>query len=105
MKNTLILNKNNIKYCTSFHSRLKGMMFNKNKENIIYCFPRCTSIHTFFMFKNIDVLVCDKDNNILKIITNLKPFRIIFPIKKAYYIYEIDHNTISIDNVSKINVI
>ena len=105
MKNILNLNINNIKYCTSFKDRLIGMMFKKNTNNTIYCFPNCKSIHTFFMFKHIDIIICDKDNNILKIITNLKPYRIIKPLKKAYYIYEFDHNLINLTNTfNKINV-
>ena len=102
---SLNVNKYDIKYCTSFFSRLKGMMFTKKKSNIIYCFPKCNSIHTMFMFKNIDVIICDKENNIIKIINNLKPFRIILPIKKAYYVYEMDHNLVNLNNINKINVI
>lgn len=105
MNNILNLNKDDIKYCTSFSSRLKGMMFQKNENKFIYCFPKCNSIHTFFMFKNIDAIICDKENNVIRIIKNLKPFRIILPIKKAYYIYECDHNLIDLNNnFKKINV-
>lgn len=106
MNNVLNLKKENIKICNSFFSRLKGMMFQKKKTNLIYCFPKCNSIHTFFMFKKIDVIICDKNNNIIKTISNLKPFRIVLPIKKAYYIYEYDHNLINLNNIiNKINVI
>ena len=50
--------------CVSFYSRLKGFMFKKNINNAIL-FNKCNSIHTFFMKENIDVIMCDKDNNIL----------------------------------------
>ena len=49
--------------CKSFFSRLKGFMFTKNIDKALL-FDRCNSIHTFFMKENIDVIMCDKDNNI-----------------------------------------
>lgn len=101
MNAILNISNNNIIYCTKFKDRLLGMMFQKKRNNYIYCFPKCHSIHTFFMFKNIDIIICDKNNNIIKIIKNLKPFRIILPIKKAYYIYECDHNLIDLNNKFK----
>ena len=105
MNEILELNKNNIKFCTSFKDRLNGMTLKKEKENLIYCFPKCNSIHTFFMRKKIDVIMTDKDNNIIKIINNLKPNRIIFPQKNVYYIYEFDHNYIDTSNsFKKINL-
>lgn len=80
-----------IKYCTKFFDRLKGLMF---KKNIIpLCFPKCNSIHTFFMFKCIDIIMTDKDNKVLYIYRNLKPFRIILPKKNVYYTYEFPINT------------
>ena len=50
--------------CVSYYSRLKGFMFKKNINNALL-FNKCNSIHTFFMKENIDVIMCDKDNNIL----------------------------------------
>ena len=55
-----------IKKCTNFIDRLMGLMFKKNFDEI-YLFPKCNSIHTFFMKENIDVIMCDKDNTILYI--------------------------------------
>jgi len=99
----LYLQKDKIKLCKNFKDRLLGKMFQKKINNQILCFPKCNSIHTFFMFKNIDIIITDENRKIIKIITNLKPWKIIFPIKKAYYIYEIDHNIISLQkNFNKI---
>lgn len=94
--NNLYLPKNKIKLCTKFKDRLIGKMLQKKNNNQILCFPKCNSIHTFFMLKNIDVIITDKNKKIIKILLNVKPWKIILPIKKAYYIYEIDHNTISL---------
>ena len=95
--NNLYLPKDKVKECTKFKDRLLGKMFQKKNNNQILCFPKCNSIHTFFMLKNIDVVITDKNKNIIKILKNIKPWKIIFPIKKAYYIYEIDHNIINLE--------
>jgi len=81
-----------IKYCNTFLKRLIGMSFKKKKQDSIYCFPNCNSIHTFFMFQNIDVIMTDKDGKILYSIENMKPNRIILPKKNVYYTYEFSHN-------------
>ena len=50
--------------CKTFYNRLRGSMFTKNIDKALL-FNRCNSIHTFFMKKNIDVIMCDDDNFIL----------------------------------------
>lgn len=90
----IALKKENItiKYCDTFIKRLIGMSFKKKKQSYIFCFPKCNSIHTFFMFQNIDVIMTDKDNNILYTYENMKPNCIILPKKNVYYTYEFSHN-------------
>lgn len=72
---------NNKKYsvilCDSFFLRLKGLMFRKEKINSIYLFPKCSSIHTFFMKQDIDLCILDKDNKILFICSGLRKNKII----------------------------
>ena len=54
----------NIKVAKKFKDRLIGLMFKKNiKYGIL--FRNCRSIHTFFMFEEIDVIATDKKDNIL----------------------------------------
>lgn len=79
-------------YCNTFIKRLMGMSFKRKIQEHIYCFPRCNSIHTFFMFQTIDVVMTDKDNHILYMYQNIKPNRIILPKKGVYYTYEFSHN-------------
>ena len=81
-----------VKLCTNFFNRFKGFMFNKN-INICLCFPRCNSIHTFFMLKPIDVVMTDKDFKVLYIFKNFKPYKIILPKKNVYYTFELPINT------------
>ncbi len=73
--------------CKSFFKRLIGFIGQK-QVNYGLCFPKCNSIHTFFMRINIDVIMTDKNNLILYIFKNVKPNRIILPKKGVYYTYE-----------------
>ena len=61
----MYLNTNKTKYkiitAKSFFKRLFGLM---GKENINYgmLFPKCNSVHTFFMKENIDIIGLDINN-------------------------------------------
>lgn len=86
----IIIDKNKlpIKICDNFKDRLLGLMFKKEiKEG--YLFPNCNSIHTFFMRSKIDVIMTDKNNQILYIYKNLKPWKIIWPQKNVYNTIEL----------------
>lgn len=76
-----------LKNCKSFYSRLMGFMFKKN-INTALLFDRCDSIHTFFMKENIDVIMCDKDNNILYFYRDLSKNIIIWPKKGVRKVFE-----------------
>lgn len=76
-----------LKECISFSSRLLGFMFKKN-INYSLLFDKCNSIHTFFMKENIDVIMCDKDNNILFFYNNLPKNRIIWPKRGVAKVFE-----------------
>lgn len=91
--------KINIKNCTKFKDRLIGLMFKKNEVKNCLLFPKCNSIHTFFMRQNINVIMTDKNYQIKYIYKNLKPWKIIMPKKNIYYTFELTKN---IDNL-KIN--
>ena len=102
----LMCNKYKIKIedCTTFQKRLIGFMFKKKKITEGKRFPKCNSIHTFFMLQKIDVIMTDKDNKIIKIYSNLKPWKIILPKKNIYYTYELPLGTCNnykINNILK----
>lgn len=71
--------------------RFIGFMFKKNIDYCL-CFPKCNSIHTFFMRESIDVVMTDKENKILYIYKDLNKNKIILPKKKVYYTYELPIN-------------
>lgn len=92
-----------IKICNNFFTRLKGFMFKKNINKCL-CFPKCNSIHTFFMFNNIDVVMTDKSFRVLYIYNNLKPFKIILPKKDVYYTFEFPINKFKFNINEKIRI-
>lgn len=92
-----------IKCCNTFFSRLKGFMFKKN-FNYALCFPKCNSIHTFFMKEKIDVYMTDKDYKILYIKKSMKPWRIILPKRGVYYTFEFPINKVNYKLKEKIKV-
>lgn len=101
----LIYNNKNIdiKDCDTFFSRLKGFMFKKKIDSALL-FNKCNSIHTFFMKQNIDVIMCDKDNNVIYYYNDLKKNKIIWPKKKVYKTIELPVNFFDIKTNSKIRI-
>ena len=79
-------------------------MFVKKIDHALL-FNNCNSIHTFFMKSNIDVIMCDKDNNILYFYHNLGKNKIILPKKKVYKTIElpVDYFDIKINDKVKFN--
>lgn len=92
-----------IKVCNNVFNRFLGFMFKKN-INYGLCFPKCNSIHTFFMLKPIDIIMTDKNYNILFVYKNFKPNKIILPKKKVYYTFELPINKFKLDINEKLKV-
>ena len=60
----------------TFGTRLKGLMFRASlapKQALLL--DPCPQIHTCFMRFNIDVVFLDKENRVVAILENLKPWR------------------------------
>lgn len=77
----------------TFKQRLFGLMFKKN-INYSLIFDNCKAIHTFFMFEEIDIIAFDKNNNIIKVYKNVKPWRVIITPKGTKKIQELPKGTI-----------
>lgn len=65
-----------------------GFMFKRSAEYALL-FKNCRSVHTFFMRFEIDIVFIDKSGNILSIKHNVKPWRVVLPVKHTYSILEI----------------
>lgn len=91
----IIINKKEIplKVANSFWKKFSGFMFKKNIDYALL-FKNCNGIHTFFMKEEIDVILTDKENNILYLYPNLKKWRVLLPKKNVYNTYELPKGTI-----------
>lgn len=97
--------KYNAEYMNSFFKRFKGLMLKKDKINKVYVFPRCSSIHTYFMKQNIDVCMLDNNFKVTYIKENLFPNKVL--IKKGYYTLEMPlglAKKIKLNDIIKINM-
>lgn len=78
-----------VSIATGFFHRFMGLMGKKDlKKDEALCFPRCNSIHTFFMRFPIDVVFLDRNGVVLKVVSGLKPWRLLLPVLKAKHIIE-----------------
>lgn len=59
-------------------TRMKGLMFSDEipDEADGFLIKRCNSIHTFFMNYPLDVVFLDKNLKVVKIIENLRPWKL-----------------------------
>ena len=85
----VIINKRKIKLNehNNFWQKFKGYMFRLMPIEEGMRFSKCKSIHTYFWFQNIDIIMTDKDNKIIKLYPNFGSEKIIFPKRKVYYTY------------------
>lgn len=81
----------NLIECKSFYTRFKGFMLETNIDKALL-FNKCNSVHTFFMKKNIDIIMCDKDNIIKYIYKDVHKNNIIWPKKNVTKVYELPVN-------------
>ena len=77
-----------MRQAVGFWERFAGFMLKKSARYALL-FENCASIHTFFMRFNIDVVYLDKDKRIVAIKRNVKPWRVLLPVKSAVSIAEI----------------
>lgn len=84
---TSIGRKIHVKTASTFKSRLFGLMCRKEGEYGLLLYP-CNSIHTCFMRYRLDVIFLSKQNTILSLKRNLKPFSFVRPVKDAIKAFE-----------------
>jgi len=83
------ISKNEI-VCKTFLSQALGLMFRK-KKNLIMIFSkeRKISLHMFFVFYPIEVLILNKNKEIVEIKRNFKPFTLWNSEKKGMFVIEL----------------
>ncbi|CAM4313050.1 DUF192 domain-containing protein [Lacicoccus alkaliphilus] len=84
-----------IKQAHDFWSRFKGLMFKKDMspDAALHLQP-CSSIHTFFMKFDIDVIYVNEENEVVGIEKCLKPGKIGGRFKKARSVIELPAGTL-----------
>lgn len=71
-------------------SRFLGLMGRKSiPADEAMVFPKCNSIHTFFMRFPIDVVMVGADGKVVEVIESLKAWRLLFPRWKAKHVIEL----------------
>lgn len=90
-----IVNSKKVKVtkCNNLINKIKGFITRIKEFDYCLYFPGRRSIHTFFKFSNVDVVMTDKNNKILYLYQSLKPWKIIFPKHDVCYTYELSENT------------
>lgn len=75
--------------------RMIGLMFSKDLgERDGLLITPCNSIHTFFMSYNLDIVFLSRDNKVIKVIRNIKPWRMTWMYFKARKVLEMMGGTL-----------
>ncbi|MEW6170047.1 MAG: DUF192 domain-containing protein [Candidatus Omnitrophota bacterium] len=93
-KNTTLAEE--VEIAKTIWQRGKGLLGRKTlgQGKALVLWP-CDSIHTFFMQFAIDVIFVDKENRIISVYENLKPFRVTRIYFKAKFAIELPIGTIA----------
>jgi hypothetical protein len=80
----------------TFFKRLRGLMFRRRlgEAEAIWLRP-CNGVHTFWMLFAIDVIFLDQQLRIVKLVENMRPFRVTSPRLAARSVVELPARTIS----------
>lgn len=79
----------NAKMADNLYTRILGLMFTEDldlRNGLLLC--PCNSIHTFFMNYSLDVIFLDKNFSVVKVIYNMKPWRISWMYFRAHQVLE-----------------
>jgi uncharacterized protein len=93
MKLTLL--SKNSRNADNFLSRFKGLMGKKSfsEEDGLIINP-CNSIHMFFMKFSLDIVFVNKNNRVVHLIENLKPWKLSKIVWSAAFVIELPIDSI-----------
>lgn len=85
-----------VRLANTFLTRLRGLMFTRRLApgSGLWLRP-CQGIHTFWMFYPIDAIFLDRELRIVRLVENLRPFRLTRPHFAAHSVLELEPGTIS----------
>ena len=85
-----------VRLANTFLTRFRGLMLRRGLEPGEGLLLRpCQSIHTFWMLFPIDVIFLDRELQIVKLVENLRPFRLTSPQFAAHSVLELRSGTIA----------
>ena len=89
---------NKVRVASGVFDRMLGLMFSKNLGDWdgLLISP-CRSIHTFFMRYDLDVIFLNKENKVIKIIRNMKPWRLSWIYFRSDHVLEMAGGSLSQD--------
>jgi uncharacterized membrane protein (UPF0127 family) len=86
----VVLSSKNVRVANSFFQRLIGLVGRGQlHENEGLLIVPCNSVHTFFMRYRIDVVFLSRDFRVVKVIHNMKPWRISAVVWKSHSVLEL----------------
>lgn len=99
-KNNLIAD--DVKIAKTFIKRTFGLIPKSSilKDEGLVIYP-CFSVHTFFMKFAIDILFINKQNKVIALYQNVKPYRILPIHPNSHYVIELAADVISTKNIEK----
>ena len=93
------------KTVTKFIDRIKGFWVQVYPPKEGLCYPKKKMINTYFVCQKLDIIVTDKENNILAIYPSIRTENFIRPRLKAYYIYLLpEGSSKGLENYDKLRI-
>lgn len=85
-----------VRLANTFLTRLRGLMFTyrPGPGEGIWLRP-CQGVHTFWMLFTIDVIFLDRELRIVRLVDNLRPFRMTRPCFAAHSVLELPAGAIA----------
>ncbi len=80
--------------CRTLLSQARGLMF-RRKQNVLMILPRekIVSLHMFFVFYPLDILIINLHGRIVEIKQNLQPFALWQARQRGKYVVEIAYHS------------
>ncbi|MCB0406622.1 MAG: DUF192 domain-containing protein [Bdellovibrionales bacterium] len=99
-KNTIVANQ--IEEAKTFFERSRGLLGRKQlSQGHALWIHHCSSIHTFFMKFDLDLIFVDKNLKVQSIYQNVKPWRVIIPGFSARSVFEFSAGQLNHDIIEK----
>lgn len=85
-----------VELANTFFKRLRGLMFRRRlaPDQALWLRP-CNGVHTFWMLFAIDVIFLDRELRIVRLVENMRPFRVTRPHLAARSVLEMAAHSIS----------